>query len=196
MRNIEDILKIKTNNVKPSPGKILISEPFLLDYYFKRSVVLLCDHSDEGSFGVIMNKPLSVKLDEVVKGFPDFAAPIFLGGPVQNDSLFFLHTIGNQIEGSVEVIDGLFWGGDLEQIKEMITLNMISPDQIRFFIGYSGWTSNQLEEELERNSWVVSKESSNYLLNTDSNNMWARSLQKLGGSYAFWPNFPNDPGQN
>merc|ERR1712065_46093 len=92
---------------------ILISEPFLLDYYFKRSVVLLCDHSDEGSFGVIMNKPLSVKLNEVVKDFPDFAAPIYLGGPVQNDSLFFLHTIGDKIEGSVEVINGLFWGGDL-----------------------------------------------------------------------------------
>ena len=196
MRNIEDILTIKTNNVKPTPGKILISEPFLLDYYFKRSVVILCDHSDEGSFGVIMNKPLSVKLNEVVKDFPDFAAPIYLGGPVQNDSLFFLHTIGDKIEGSVEVINGLFWGGDLEQIKELISLNMISPEQIRFYIGYSGWTSNQLDEELERNSWVVSIESSDYLLNTDSNLMWAKSLQKLGGSYAFWPNFPNDPGQN
>ena len=196
MRNIEDILTIKTNNVKPTPGKILISEPFLLDYYFKRSVVLLCDHSDEGSFGVIMNKPLSVKLNEVVKDFPDFAAPIYLGGPVQNDSLFFLHTIGDKIEGSVEVINGLFWGGDLEQIKELISLNMISPEQIRFYIGYSGWTSNQLEEELERNSWVVSRESSECLLNTDPNLMWAKSLQKLGGSYTFWPNFPNDPGQN
>ena len=84
----------------------------------------------------------------------------------------------------------------IEQIKELISLNMISPEQIRFYIGYSGWTSNQLDEELERNSWVVSIESSDYLLNTDSNLMWAKSLQKLGGSYAFWPNFPNDPGQN
>lgn len=196
MRNIEDILTIKSNNVKPTGGKILLSEPFLLDYYFKRSVVLLAEHNEEGSFGVIMNKPLSVKLNEVVKDFPDFPGQIYLGGPVQNDSLFFVHTLGDKIEGSSEIIEGLYWGGEMEQIKEMITLNLIKPDQIRFYIGYSGWTSNQLEEELERNSWVVSNEKSSYLLNTKSDIMWAKSLQKLGGSYAFWPNFPNDPGQN
>lgn len=196
MKNIEDILIIKSNNIKPTPGKILISEPFLMDYYFKRSVILLVDHNEEGSFGVIMNKPLSVKLNEVIKDFPDFACQIYLGGPVQKDSLFFLHTLGAKIEGSIEVVEGLYWGGEMEVVKEMISLNLIKPDQIRFYIGYSGWTSNQLQEELERNSWVVSNESASYLLNTNSEVMWAESLQNLGGSYAFWPKFPNDPGQN
>jgi putative transcriptional regulator len=196
MMNIEDILTIKTNNVKPDPGKILISEPFLLDYYFKRSVILLVDHNEEGSFGVIMNKPLSINLNEVINDFPEFEASIYLGGPVENDSIFFLHTLGDQIEGSIEVVEGLYWGGDMEIVKEMIALKTITTDQIRFYVGYSGWTSNQLDEELERNSWVVSNESSKYLLNTNADKMWAKSLHKLGGSYAFWPNFPNDPGQN
>lgn len=196
MKNIEDLLTIKSNNIKPTSGKILISEPFLMDYYFKRSVILLADHNEEGSFGVIMNKPLSVKLNEVIKDFPDFACQIYLGGPVQDDSLFFIHTLGNKIEGSIEVVEGLYWGGEMEVVKEMITLNLIKPDQIRFYIGYSGWTSSQLEEELERNSWVVSDENASYLLNTNSEIMWAKSLKKLGGSYSFWPNFPNDPAQN
>jgi len=196
MKNIEDILKIKSNDIKPTPGKILISEPFLMDYYFKRSVILLADHNEEGSFGVIMNKPLSVKLNEVIKDFPDFASQIYLGGPVQNDSLFFIHTLGAKIEGSIEVVEGLYWGGEMEVIKEMISLNLIKPDQIRFYIGYSGWTSNQLEEELKRNSWVVSTENASYLLNTNADVMWAKSLQKLGSSYALWPKFPNDPAQN
>lgn len=196
MKNIEDILTIKSNNVKPTTGKVLISEPFLLDYYFKRAVVLLADHSEEGTFGVIMNKPLSVKLNEVVSDFPDFEGQIYLGGPVQDDSLFFVHTLGDRIEGSIKVIDGLYWGGKMEIVKEMISQNLIKSDQIRFYIGYSSWTSNQLEEELVRNSWVVTDEKSSYLLNTNAEIMWAKSLQKLGGSYAFWPNFPNDPAQN
>ena len=113
MGKIDDIMKIKTNNIKPGRGKILISEPLLMDYYFKRSVVLLAEHNDEGSFGVIMNKPLAVKLNEVVKDFPEFDSEIYLGGPVQSDSLFFIHTLGDKIEGSQEIIEGIYWGGEV-----------------------------------------------------------------------------------
>ena len=196
MRELGDILSIKTNNIQPEKGKILISEPFLGDYYFKRSVVLLADHSDEGSFGVVLNKPLNMLLSEVVEGFPEFDAQVYLGGPVESDNLFFIHTLGDQIEGSIEIIDGLYWGGDIEVVKEMILLKKIEPAQIRFYIGYSGWSPNQLDEELKRNSWVVSRIKLSSIIETSPKELWKTSLNKLGGDYSFWPKFPNDPMHN
>ncbi len=196
MSDIENLIKIKTNNIKPGKGKLLISEPFLLDYYFKRSVVLLAEHNEEGSFGIIMNKPVSAKFNEIVKNFPEFNAQLYLGGPVKNDSLFFIHTLGDRIEGSLEIIDGLYWGGNIEAIREMITLNILNPADIRFYIGYSGWTANQLDAELKRNSWVVSRAKVEQLLNTQPNKLWSLTLQNLGKEYALWTNFPSDPSMN
>ena len=196
MSDIENLIKIKTNNIKPGKGKLLISEPFLLDYYFKRSVVLLAEHNEEGSFGIIMNKPVSAKFNEIVKNFPEFNAQLYLGGPVKSDSLFFIHTLGDRIEGSLEIIDGLYWGGNIEAIKEMITLNILNPADIRFYIGYSGWNANQLDAELKRNSWVVSRAKVDQLLNTQPNKLWSLSLQNLGKEYALWTNFPSDPSMN
>ncbi len=196
MEDIHDILRIRTNDIAPSKGRILISEPFLYDYFFKRSVILLADHNEEGSFGVIVNKPVSAPFNEVVRDFPDFDAKVFLGGPVQGDSLFFLHTLGEQIEGSIEVIDGLFWGGDIDNVRELISMNILSRDEIRFFIGYSGWAAHQLDNELKRNSWVVSDIDAEQLLNTNPSLMWSRYLHHLGNEYSFWTNFPDDPTDN
>lgn len=196
MNNLENLLTIKTNNIKPEKGKLLISEPFLLDYYFKRSVILLVEHNDEGSFGVIMNKPLKTNFSEVVKDFPEFDAPLYLGGPVQNENLFFIHTLGDKIEHSNEIIEGLYWGGDIEQVKEMITLKLIEPENIRFYIGYSGWSPKQLNNELKRNSWVVSRTSSSNLMQAKPEILWDSSLKNLGEEYSIWTRFPSDPASN
>lgn len=196
MANIHNIIQIKSNNVEPEKGKILISEPFLLDYYFKRSVVLLAEHNEEGSFGLIINKPIDIKFNSVIKDFPDFNSRIYLGGPVQNENIYFIHTLGEQIDGSLKIMEGLFWGGDLEQVKEMILLKKIGPDDIRFFVGYSGWVSKQLEGELKRNSWLVSSTDINQVMQTNPNTLWNDSVLSLGGNYAYWVNFPSDPGHN
>jgi putative transcriptional regulator len=196
MKDIHNILKIKTNNIKPARGKILISEPFLVDYFFKRSVILLAEHNDEGSFGVILNKPVKARFNDVVKDFPEFNSRIFFGGPVQDDSLFYIHTLGDQVENSLEIMPGIYWGGEIETIKELIGLNLIKPSQIRFFIGYSGWSPKQLDEELERNSWVVSGVSVDDILRTTPSMLWSRSLRRLGEEYAHWVNFPDDPSDN
>jgi putative transcriptional regulator len=196
MRDIKDILKIKTNNLAPEKGRLLISEPFLLDYFFKRSVVLLADHNEEGSFGVIINKPVQASFNEVVKDFPDFDAQIYLGGPVQGDSLFFIHKLGDKIPESAEILKGLYWGGDIETVREMITLKILDPGDIRFFVGYSGWAPQQLDDELKRNSWVVSKTSSLQVFNISPDKMWPRYLKKLGGDYAYWTKLPDDPTNN
>jgi putative transcriptional regulator len=196
MKDLYDLLKIKTNNVKPARGKILISEPFLWDYFFKRSVVLLAEHNEEGTFGVIVNKPIKASFNEVVKDFPNFNSKVFLGGPVQSDSLFFIHTLGEEIANSMEIIPGIFWGGDIERVREMIEMNLIEPSQVRFFVGYSGWAPKQLDGELERNSWLVSNINARELLNSNPSMMWNRSLRRMGKEYAHWNNFPDDPALN
>ncbi len=182
--------------IKPNQGRILISEPFLQDHYFKRSVVLLADHSEEGSFGIILNKPINVKLNEVVNEFPKFDGQLYMGGPVKTDSLFFVHTLGSAVEGSMKIMDGLYWGGDIEVVKEMMKLNKITPEEIRFFIGYSGWESNQLEDELNQNSWVVSNTHVGQVINTNPTELWTNIIKTLGKDYQQWVNYPIDPSLN
>lgn len=196
MKEIDRYIQIKTNDLSPSKGRLLISEPFMGDYYFGRSVVLLAEHNEEGSFGVILNKPVSAKFNEVLKDFPDFDAPMYLGGPVETDSLFYIHTLGEQLEGATEILDGLYWGGDIEVLKEMILLKKIDSKDVRFFIGYSGWGAEQLNTELKRNSWVITRSSKKRLLSTDPIIMWEKFLSKMGDNYKYWNKFPIDPSMN
>jgi len=196
MTDINDILKIKTNDIKPAKGKILISEPFLIDYYFKRSVVLLAEHNEEGSFGLILNKQVDLVLSDVLHDFPEFGAPVYLGGPVKTDSLYFIHTLGDRLENSLEITEGLYWGGDIEVVKELIILNKINSKEIKFFVGYSGWVSKQLEGELARNSWLVASIKAKQVMEANPDKLWKDSLKKLGKEYAYWANFPSDPIMN
>jgi putative transcriptional regulator len=185
-----------TKTEQPAQGKILISEPFLNDFYFKRSIVLLAEHSDEGSFGLILNKPTNLKFNEILKDFPEFDAGVYLGGPVKTDSLFFIHSLGEQIGKTLKIMDGIYWGGDLDTISEMISTNRISSDQIRFYLGYSGWGPRQLDDELKEKSWVVASVKASQLLKSPPENMWKNIVSKLGDDYSLWVNYPPDPIMN
>jgi len=120
MTDFNKIIKIRTNSMKPVRGTILISEPLLADNYFKRAVVLLAEHNEDGSFGIIMNKPIDNKFNEIVSDFPDYKGQLFLGGPVSNSSLFFIHTLGDLIDNSLKIMEGLYWGGDIESVRELL----------------------------------------------------------------------------
>jgi len=194
--DIDKLIRIRSNSLKPAKGRILISEPFLGDYYFGRSVVLLAEHNEEGSFGLIMNKPVTSAFNDVVKDFPPFEAPVFIGGPVSADSLFFIHTFGKEIPDSSEILPDLFWGGDLETVREMMIRGKIKPSGIRFYLGYSGWEASQLDEELKRNSWLVSRVSASSLLKTSSADMWQMYVRRMGTDYDLWRSFPVDPQMN
>jgi putative transcriptional regulator len=196
MSEIDRIFEIKSNNLKPAKGRLLLSEPFMGDYYFGRSVVLLAEHNKEGSFGVIINKPVAARLNEVITDFPDFDAHMFIGGPVETNRLFYLHTFGNEVNDSIEILDGVFWGGDMETIKELIILGKASSDNIRFFVGYSGWGANQLDSELKRNSWVITKAEKELFFNARPTEMWDTIMQQMGGKYRYWTKFPTDPNLN
>ena len=194
--DIEKLLVIKKNELAPGKGRLLISEPFMDDFYFGRSVILLISHDSDGSFGLIMNKPVPEKFNDIIADFPPFDAHVFIGGPVQPDNMFILHTLGDRVEGSVEIIEGLYWGGDLEAIREQILLGTVNPDEVRFFMGYSGWESEQLNNELERNAWVVTKTTTSKLLQTKHNRMWSQFVSQLGTEYELWNRFPVNPEMN
>lgn len=181
--------------IKPKQGIILISEPSLRDYYFRQSVVLLAEHNEEGTFGVILNKPLETRLSEVIPDFPDVDLSLYLGGPVQTDNLFYIHTI-DHIEQSFPIIEGLYWGGDLEIIKGRIEKGKISKHEIRFFIGYSGWHPKQLDHEIQEKSWVLSHTNVNEIIYAEPEKLWSSHLKSMGKDYAIWANFPSDPSLN
>lgn len=179
---------------KPSRGKLLISEPALSDFYFSRSVVLLAEHStQEGSVGLILNKPINLKIKDVVREFPNNDFPLFLGGPVHPDRLFYLHTLGPKVTGSMEIIKGLYWGGEIEKLMELIDLKIVKPEEVRFFIGYSGWEPGQLDRELKEDSWIVSQCTLQTVMNCTPDKLWSALLKELGDDYAIWANFPTDP---
>lgn len=189
--------QMKNREPKPVRGKLLVSEPSLSDYYFNRSVVLLVEHNQkEGTIGLILNKPLNLKIMDVVKELPDNKFPLFFGGPVHPDRLFYLHTLGDRIEGSVEIINGLYWGGDINSMKKLMDLNLVKCDEIRFFIGYSGWEPNQLDREMKENSWIVIQGDIPMIMSCDPDKLWRNIIKEMGSDYAIWANFPSDPVMN
>ena len=181
----------------PKKGDLLISEPFLPDPNFERTVILLCEHNDEGSFGFVLNKLSMLKFSDVIQEVGEFQKPLYVGGPVQQDTLHFVHRVGNTLEGSVPVNDELYWGGNFEQVKVMINSDSIKEYDYKFFIGYSGWGEGQLMDEINAKSWIVCPSANaNQVFDTDPSNLWREILKSMGGKYKVFSNYPTDPRLN
>ena len=176
----------------PRQGSILISEPSLRDYYFRQSVVLLAEHNQDGTFGLIINKPIEARLKDLLSEFSEFDLPVFLGGPVKTDSIFYIHT-RDGIEDSMPIMEGLYWGGDLDVIRSMLTDKSLDPVDIRFFVGYAGWSPHQLDREIKEKSWVLSQSTVQEILCDHPEDLWGNYLKSMGRDYAIWANFPADP---
>lgn len=192
-----DIFKIETNHVVPSRGKVLISEPFLCDQTFGRSVVLLVDHGEDGTMGLVLNKSIPLFLNEVLQGFscPE-NIPIYKGGPLSTDTLFYLHTF-EQISGSLPISKGLYLNGDFDAIKAYLMQGNPVKGKIRFFLGYSGWEHEQLSREIEENTWLVGKMNIDSMLDEkSSSDLWKNALGNLGSKYEMWSRFPQIPTLN
>ena len=195
MATYNNIFKITHNNLLPAQGSILISEPFLQDAYFQRSVVLLVEHNTQGSMGFVLNK----KTDLIVNTFfPELEEypeiPIYLGGPVSANRLFFIHSLGDLIvPDSVKIKDRLYFDGDFEALKRYIQNGHSIEGKVKFFLGYSGWTEGQLGNEINKNSWVVSHAAKENVLLADGESFWKNSLEELGSNYEAWTKYPKDP---
>jgi putative transcriptional regulator len=178
------------------PGNFLIASANLLESNFKRTVLLMCEHNEQGSLGFILNRPMEFKVCEAIAGFDEIEEPLHMGGPVQVDTVHFLHTRGDAIEGSQEILPGLFWGGDKEQLSYLINTSVIRPSEVRFFLGYSGWGAGQLEAEFDEGSWYTASASSEVVFSDEYERMWSRTVRSKGGEYAYIANSPELPGMN
>lgn len=166
------------------------------DPNFERTVVLLCEHNEEGSFGLVLNRVIEdTLLHDVVENIEKYDHNVYLGGPVGQDVLQFLHVI-DSLPGSIEVLPGLFLGGDFDLLQVMMQNGNVGKDDVRFYVGYSGWAAGQLHEELEGDVWVVSNIQSNQVFKLDVANLWQEVLKNMGGKYKMISNFPVDPRMN
>jgi putative transcriptional regulator len=175
-------------------GQLLIAEPSIIgDLSFNRSVILLADHDKEGSVGFIINKPLKYTINDLLPEI-DASFKIYNGGPVEQDNLYFIHNIPKLIPNSIEISNGIYWGGDFESTKSLINGGKINKNNIRFFLGYTGWEENQLEMEMISNSWIIAPNSyKNKIISKASAHFWKEQILELGGDYMIWSNAPENP---
>ena len=186
----------KINKLSPEKGRLLISEPFMADENFKRSVIYLCEHNEDGSFGFVMNNFSDISLSELVDDIINEDFKVSFGGPVSPDNRFYIHTLKNELEGCYEVMQGLYTGGKFEDLIPLINSGVITPNEIRFFLGYSGWEAGQLNDELSLNSWIIGKTTVNRVLNAHDKDLWKKTLDEMGGEFKMISNFPEDPSLN
>ncbi len=185
------------NWIEPGRGDLLISEPYLPDPNFERTVILLCEHDENGTFGFVLNKPSKSVFSDVIEDIESFDASLFIGGPVQQNSLHFIHRRSDQLEASREILPGLYWGGDFDQLITLIDTRQIDKADFRFFVGYSGWDLGQLEDELKIKSWIIFKNTSPELvLDTEPEHLWQEVLKIKGGKFKVIANYPQDPRLN
>lgn len=192
------IFQIKSNQTLPSPGGILIASPLLNDYHFMRSVVLLITHSEEGSMGIVMNKDFRyhISLNQLAPELEGSAyIPVFKGGPMEWDTIFFIHTL-KQLKGALELGNGLYMNGDFKAVQQYILDGGPLDGHIRFFAGYAGWSHGQLQQEIQRNSWFIGKGNSERLLHDPQKVLWNNSMNDLGNPYTLWSKYPVYPSFN
>ncbi len=186
---------MNTNSLPVTNGSLLIAEPFMGDTNFERSVVLVCEHNAAGTFGLVLNQTTDLRLSDVIEDvYADL--PLYMGGPVQQNTLHFVHRRPDLIDESIHVVDGLYWSGNFEQIKQAVNLGTLTERDARFFIGYSGWDGGQLAGELEQKAWFVSRTDASFLFDTPADEFWRGVLKRMGGEYKSIAHYPIDPRLN
>ena len=177
-------------------GQLLVAKPSILgDPSFHRAVVLLAQKNSESTLGFILNKPLDITLNTLLPEI-ETSFPVFYGGPVDPDNLFYIHNQGDHIQNSISIDDHWYWGGDFEDVVSKIQTQQLHPENIRFFMGYSGWAKDQLEDEMNSESWLVVSLPKENILTMDPHAIWPKILYSLGGEYQVWANFPDNPNYN
>jgi putative transcriptional regulator len=178
------------------PGTLLIADPFLKDPNFMRTVVCVCEHEDSGSIGFILNRLCEQTIDELITDLEDYPLPVYYGGPVQLDTIHYLHQYPDLLPESQKIQENIYWGGNFESLVALIKNNKIDYNRIKFFIGYSGWGTEQLGEEIEEKTWLSVNATQELVFNVPPENVWKESLKKMGGNFELLGNYPIDPQLN
>ena len=175
-------------------GKLLISTPNVLgDLYFNRSIIILTEVKDEEVVGFILNKCLDYSLSDLYKNVKNNKIKVHSGGPVNQDNLYFIHNKPNVISDSVKFFNGLYWGGNFESVIESINSEKLDDSSIKFFSGYTGWSYDQLRDEIENDSWIISNNDDKIEFNKDSKKLWGDYMKKMSTEFKIWSNAPENP---
>lgn len=191
-----DLFTIRPEDKIPEKGKLLISEPFLPDSFFNRTLIYLTEHTEKGSVGFILNKSINIKVDDALEGFTGWEEKLTMGGPVAPDTLHYIHTLGDFIHDSVWVSDNIYWGGNIDTLKNLIKSGKADKRQVRFFLGYSGWGEGQLERELRENSWLIGNVAGKAVMSYRTEDTWKMVLRSMNKKYSIWADFPESPEMN
>lgn len=183
--------------LKPSKGKLLVAEPSIIgDSSFAKSVIFLAEYNKEGTVGFILNKPQPFTLKELVSDIKK-SITVYNGGPVEQDSLYFIHRVPHYLNDSTLIADDVYWGGDFNTAVDLLNRSYIKETDIKFFLGYSGWALGQLEKELSINSWVVMENKHrSAIIEKSVPSLWRDIMMELGGEYVIWSNAPENPNYN
>ncbi len=187
---------MSTDSVHLAPGTLLVAAPVMDDPNFRQTVILLCDHGAEGSFGLVLNQPTDVHLGDVMDSYFVDDPPLFLGGPVQRETLHFVHRYADAIPESISVLPNVQWGGTYDAVEARVQNEGAPPDQIRFFLGYTGWSPHQLQHEVEQDAWILTKARANWIFDTEPQALWRTVMRAMGGEYALLSTYPEDPRMN
>lgn len=192
------IFQVKSNGTFPETGNILIASPLLNDYHFARSVILMIDNNEGGSMGVVLNKKFKYRLT-LDRLLPELEGidpiPIYKGGPMDRNTIFFVHLF-KDLEGALNLGNGLYLNGDFEAIKEYIRKGEPVEGKIRFYAGYAGWEKGQLKKEIREDSWITGNITPPQLMQSPSQLLWEECLASLGSPYTLWAKYPQYPSFN
>jgi len=186
-------------NDKYGKGYFLIANPVLPDPNFSRTVILLCNHNDQGSFGLVLNRSTKLKAREVFTThelFKEENNRVFFGGPVSQSQVFYLCRSENSIPGLEEICPDVYLGMNWESL-EMTVDRLKEPEvNIQFYLGYSGWAAGQLDGEMEQKSWLTCKASEDFVFGVSENQIWSMVVRSLGKNFEYLLQAPVNPNMN
>lgn len=182
--------------IAPTAGAMLIADPFLKDPNFLRTVIFLCDHNEKGSFGFVLNRQYENTLDELIPELEGFRFPVYYGGPVQQDTIHFLHQYPEEIPGGQEVAKGVYWGGQFDLLVDKMKEKKIEEKKVRFYLGYAGWGAGQLAKEMQEKTWLTLMAKKHLIFHSDYTAIWKEAILHMGDAYKLMVNFPLDPQYN
>ena len=180
-------------------GTFLIATPSLRDPNFHRTVILICDHDEQGSFGLVVNRPTGIPIEKVFEQLtPELGddRSLFFGGPVDQERLFAIRRGVPQEDVGDEIGNGMFLPKDLTGSVERIGSGSDLLKEYRFFVGYAGWEAGQLQHELKEQSWITVSGIEDLLFDTAPDQLWSEALRAMGGEHVLWSMMPPEPDWN
>jgi putative transcriptional regulator len=178
-------------------GDLIIADPSIVnDIQFNRSIILITSSSIENEVvGLIINKILDYKLKDIIPEINiDF--DVYDGGPVNKDNLYYIHNLGHLIPESIKINQQLYWSGNFDTIVNLINSKKITTKDIKFCLGYTGWSAKQLINEVRDDNWIKCTKIKSEDIFTKMSNSWKKTMINLGGEYTIWSNAPENLSHN